>query len=228
MRRVAFDTVCSDADRLGLACRGGFHPVQSDEVPATPEGRGIATVVLLGTVGAAHWRRFATSAEYADGAPHPLDRWSRRLIGELAARYGASALYPFGGPPWLPFQRWAQRAEPVHVSPLNILIHPRYGLWHAYRGALAFEERLEVPPAVEAPSPCESCAEKPCLTACPVSAIRIHHLDHDRCRAYLAAATTDNECQRRACRARASCPVGAEHRYGVEQSRFHMAAFTAR
>ena len=39
------------------------------------------------------------------------------------------------------------RAEAVAPSPLGILIHPDYGLWHAYRGALAFAERLALPRA---------------------------------------------------------------------------------
>ena len=42
-----------------------------------------------------------------------------------------SALFPFGGPPHFPFQQWARRAEPVHPSPIGLLIHPIYGLWHS-------------------------------------------------------------------------------------------------
>ena len=49
---------------------------------------------------------------------------------------------PRTGRPWLPFQQWARKAEPVHVSPLGVLIHPDYGLWHSYRGALCFDTRL--------------------------------------------------------------------------------------
>ena len=39
----------------------------------------------------------------------PLDRWSRRLIERLARELGGRALFPFGGPPFLPFQRWASQ-----------------------------------------------------------------------------------------------------------------------
>src|SRR4030095_137820 len=49
--------------------------------------------------------------------------------------------------------RWAMRAEAVAPSPLGILIHPDYGLWHAYRGALAFAERLALPPRGARPLP---------------------------------------------------------------------------
>ena len=43
------------------------------------------------------------------------------IIGTLAQNLGAVALYPFGGPPYWPFQQWAQRCEPVHPSPLGLL-----------------------------------------------------------------------------------------------------------
>ncbi len=101
--------------------------------------------------------------------PNPLDRWTRRVVDPIADGLGARAAYPFGEPRW-PFQRWALRAETLHPSPLGILIHDEYGLWHAWRAALLFAERLDLPPRSDAPSPCESCAEKPCLSACPVGA----------------------------------------------------------
>ena len=99
----------------GLACRGGFHPTEIED---------IATIILVGFTGNREWPAFANAAEAADGAPDPLDRWSRRVVGALAAELGATPLFPFGGPPFLPFQRWAKLAEPVHSSPLGVLIHP--------------------------------------------------------------------------------------------------------
>jgi len=219
-----YASLCAEVAAQGLACRGGFQPAPDEDIPRAPDGAPALTVVLLGFTGAHHFERFAASAELADGAPHPLDRWSRRLIDALARRHGASALYPFGGPPWLPFQRWAQRAEPVYVSPINLLIHPVYGLWHAYRGALAFAERLELPPRTATPSPCASCAAKPCLHTCPVAALGPAGLDVARCHDYLEH-NSQAACYDVACQARASCPVGAEHRYGPTQARFHLQAF---
>lgn len=209
---------------IGLACRGGFAVEATDGVPPCAGGREALTLVLLGFVGADHWSAFRASLEYRDGCAHPLDRWSERRIRDLAADEDATALFPFGGPPYLPFQRWAQRAEPVHVSPLRILIHPVYGLWHAYRGALAFARRIELPVAEHRASPCESCAAKPCLHTCPVQAVESGRLGHERCRAHVRD-TAGRPCHDAACLARASCPVGASYRYGIEQARFHMAAF---
>ena len=215
------------AEGLGLAFRGAFHPQPADAVPPCADGGEAATVVLFGFTGSAQWPAFAASPEFADGRPDPLDRWSRRLIDALAARYGGVALYPSDGPPWLPFQRWAMRAEPVHVSPLGILIHPDFGLWHAYRGALALCARLALPAHDRRASPCEACAAKPCLASCPAHAVAPQRFDASACASHVAS-VAGRDCLRLACRARRSCPVGAAYRYVPAQAEFHMAAFIGR
>src|SRR4051794_38564828 len=103
----------------GLALRGGFHPRPGDGAPALPGGEGCGTILLLGNLGGSLWPIFAESAEFGDGAPHALDRWTRRILESLAPGLGATALFPFGGPPWLPFQRWAMQADCVSASPLG-------------------------------------------------------------------------------------------------------------
>ena len=220
---AGLDALRGDALALGLAFRGAFHPQPADVVPAGIDGGAVATVVLLGFAGSGQWPAFAASPEFADGRPNPLDRWSRRLIDALAVRHDAVALYPSDGPPWLPFQRWATRAEPVHFSPLGILIHPDFGLWHAYRGALALRARLALPEPDRRPSPCSSCAAKPCLTSCPVNAVSLQQVDHRACASHVAA-SAGRDCLQLACRARRSCPVGAAHRYGPAQAEFHTQA----
>ncbi len=219
-----FASLCNDAESVGLVCRGGFHPDPQDFVPACADGSRAATVVLFGFVGSRGWPTFAASAERADGRPDALDRWSQRVIDAIGARTGAIGLYPSHGPPWLPFQRWALRAESLHFSPLGILIHPDFGLWHAYRGALAFQTRLALPEPVQRPSPCSTCIARPCLSACPVAAFQPDQFDRRACAGHVAA-TEGADCLQRGCRARRSCPVGADHRYAADQANFHMAAF---
>lgn len=215
------EQVAERAGAAGLALRGAFHPTAEDGVPSSP-----GTIVMLGFVGRAQWPAFAGSPEAADSRAHPLDRWSRRVIGELAAELGAEALFPFGGPPWLPFQRWAMKAEPVHRSALGMLIHPDWGLWHSYRGALVFAERIDLPARADRPSPCDTCAAKPCLAACPVGAFTREHYDVDACAMHIRSAA-GRDCMELGCRAREACPVGADHRYESEQASFHMRAFRA-
>ncbi len=205
----------------GLIARGGFHPGPDDGVPGDP-----GTLVLVGNAGPDMWRAFAAArGRYTDSA-NPLDDWVRDTLTGIAGELDAAALFPFGGPPFLPFQRWAQRAEPVHASPLGILIHPEYGLWHAYRGALAFTGRLDLPPPGGRPSPCESCADRPCLSACPVDAFGSDGYDVPACTAHIATAA-GTDCMETGCRARRACPVGRDHVYEPDHAAFHMAAFRA-
>jgi hypothetical protein len=200
----------------GLILRGGFHPE-----PAEPGLEGAGTLLLVGNAGPAMWRAFAS---HIDGAPDPLNRWTRKVIEPVAEKFGARALYPFGEPRW-PFQRWALRAEALHASPLGILIHAEYGLWHAWRAALLFADRLDLPARTERANPCDSCVEKPCLSACPVGAFNGDIYDVPACAAHLRSDAAT--CGATGCHARNACPVGADWRYEAAQIRFHMEAFAA-
>ncbi len=221
MKGAAVETVFAAIRSTGLVPRGAVSLAEGERVG---ELAGLRTIVLAGMVGRDGWSAFAASPEARDGLDHPLDRWSRRLIEGLARELGATALFPFGGPPFLPFQRWAQRAEPVHSSPIGVLIHPYYGLWHAYRGALGFPEALFVPEPTAVPSPCESCIGRWCLRTCPVGAFSDAGYDVAACAGHLRSAA-GADCMDGGCRARRACPVGAEHAYGPEQANFFMAAF---
>ena len=199
----------------GLILRGGFRP-ESDEADL----EGIGTVVLVGNAGGGMWEAFSP---HIHEERNPLDRWTKIVIDPIAEKFGARAIYPFGADA-PPFQRWAVRAETVYPSPLGILIHPEYGLWHAYRAALLFSERLDLPPRSAAPSPCDTCADKPCLSACPVGAFSGTAYDVAGCASHLASA--DQICLSGGCLARNACPVGQDWRYPGAQARFHMAAFS--
>jgi hypothetical protein len=120
---------------------------------------------------------------------------------------------------------------------LGLLIHPDYGLWHGYRGALLLAERLDVAPPAARPRPCDTCADRPCLaysaevgyeggSACPVDAFAAGGFDEARCLGHIGGAA-GADCMALSCRARRACPVGPSHRYGPEQSAFHMKAYLA-
>jgi hypothetical protein len=219
-----FESLRVAAAAAGLAWRGSLVIDHSDPDILLPDHRAARTIVLLGFTGASHWRVFAASPEAADGAPNPLDRWSRRTIEQLATRFGAQGLYPNDGPPWLPFQQWARRAEGLHASPVGILIHPVWGLWHAYRGALALADSSAGEPVQRAPSPCDACRERPCLSTCPVGAVAPGRYDVVACRAHVRT-EAGRDCLELGCRARRACPVGATHRYAPAEAEFHMRAF---
>jgi hypothetical protein len=136
----------------GLIPCGGFHSDPEDEVPGST-----ATLVFVKNARPNMWSEFT---QMPFDLPYALDYWSKCAIDAVALSVAAEALYPLRGAPFLPFQRWAQKAESVHPSPLGLLIHPEYGLWHACRGALAFTYIIDLPARDEGPRPCETCVDK--------------------------------------------------------------------
>lgn len=201
----------------GLVPRGGFHPAPDDGVPGAP-----ATLVLAGDLGGAFWPRFRAEAR---DEPDPLDAWTRRVLGAAAADLGARALYPFDGPPYHPFQRWAMRAEGLKPSPVGPLMHPAAGLWHHYRGALAFSVHIDLPPLPVPAHACDACGEKPCLSACPVGAFAEGRpFDLAACLGHLRADAA-SPCRTGGCLARRACPVAPSHAYGADQRAFIAAGF---
>ncbi|HXT07881.1 MAG TPA: ferredoxin [Roseiarcus sp.] len=223
MIALSLAAVSAAAQAAGLAPRGALWLDEAERSGPLVAAR---TVLLLGAVGSDGWPAFAASAEAADGQRHPLDRWSRRVVTELAQRFGAMALFPFEGPPYFPFQAWGARAEPLYVSPLGMYIHPRYGLWHSYRGALAFAEALDLPPREQGASPCDSCVGRPCLAACPVGAFTAAGYDVAACADWLRSGD-GGTCLAGGCLARRACPVGRDFTQRPQQAALHMAAFLA-
>ena len=187
-----------------------------DDVP-----EGVETLVLLGPREPEFWKVFSASPEFQDGQPDPLDRWSARVIGRLAEELGAQSFFPFGGPPYQPFLRWARASGRAHVSPVGLLVHDTAGLMVSYRGALGFSQKIDRP--VPGPSPCDTCAEKPCLTACPVDAFGKGFYDVQACKSDLDR--PGNNCMARGCAVRRACPLSLNYGRVEAQSAFHMRAF---
>jgi ferredoxin len=200
--------------------RGVFHPQRGDKVPEVAPGISTSTLVLVGNAGPSMWTRFSRER---DPELDSLDDWSLDRLNRMAAGLGARALFPFTKPP-LPFQRWAIQAEGCHPSPIGLFIHPDYGLWHAYRGALAFAERMALPEAPHHSSPCTACHDRPCLSTCPVDAFDGKTYDVASCAHHLSMPAGEG-CMKRGCRARHACPVGRTYAYEPAQARFHMRAF---
>lgn len=209
---------------FGLRLCGGFHPAPDD-----PHAGGVGTLLVIGNAGAAMWAAFNRDvpATVRAGVSDPLDDWIRQRVGAIARDIGARAFFPADGPPFAPFQRWAMRVEPVYPSPLGILIHPTFGLWHAYRAALAVPAVLDIPPHASNPHPCDACSEKPCLAACPAAALEADRYIVPRCAAHVRSAA-GGACRELGCNARHACPIGQAYRYPPEQAAFHMQGFLAR
>ncbi|MBU0582369.1 MAG: hypothetical protein KKE67_16385 [Alphaproteobacteria bacterium] len=223
-RPALLENVAAALLRHGLILRGGFNFHHEDQPPFGPAGDPARAVLLVGQAGAEPWPHFLRwRAAQPGGLDNPLDAWSRAVIGAVAEDCGARAVSP-NDRPYQPFQQWAMRAEGLRPSPLGILMHPDYGLWHAYRGALLFDVELDLAPPRAAIHLCDLCAGKPCLSACPVGAHSAAGFNHAACLTHVRGAT-GQDCMTGGCFDRNACPYGTDYRYVPDQQAFHMAAF---
>ncbi|WP_407692415.1 4Fe-4S dicluster domain-containing protein [Rhabdonatronobacter sediminivivens] len=214
----ALDAIAERAAAHRLMVMGHCAVEPGDGLP-----EGFATLVLLGPAEPGFWPHVTAEPEFSDGHADPLDRWSRRVIGRLACALGGKARFPFGGPPHAPFLPWAQRSGRAWSSPVGMLVHDVAGLMVSYRGAIALRDAL--PPAPPKPSPCKSCAEKPCLNACPVGALgRADGYDTAACHGFLDT-RTGMDCMNAGCAVRRACPLSQSYGRISAQSSYHMSLF---
>jgi epoxyqueuosine reductase len=197
-----------------LEVLGGFACDGEAGLPA-----GTRSLLLLGPREPGFWAHLQRQPEW--GGADPVDRWSRRVIGQLACDLGAKALFPFGGPPYHPFYGWALRTGRVWESPVKLLVHADQGLMVSFRGALALKDVVTLPPP--APRPCACCAA-PCLQSCPVGALGGQGYDLAACHGFLDSAAGE-ACMGGGCLVRRACPVSQSYARMEEQSAHHMRQF---
>lgn len=150
--------------------------------------------------------------------PDPVDNYTMRAAGSV---FGNDAIIVYPVNRRIPLRALGKLAGWHHDSPLGLGIHPVFGLWFAYRAVIM--SRADFTPLEdefdgEAGSPCESCRDKPCITACPASAAIESGFEVQRCSDYRVE--LDSPCQFR-CISRLACPVGRAHRYVPDQMAYH-------
>lgn len=203
--------------------RAGHHHLDIfGTLSARPsDGVGEGTIILLGPREPGFWASLTSSPEWRDQAPDPVDRWSLRVISEIAQRAGGTPLFPFGET-LHPFMSWAIRSGRAWSSPVHLLVHDVAGLMVSFRGAILMPE--QIPPDSPRRSPCEACDDKPCLRACPVDALTADGYDTGACHTFLDT-EPGQACMDLGCKVRRSCPISVTYGRMAAQSAFHMERF---
>lgn len=184
-----------------------------------------ARLLLVGHGGRQLWRAFQ-AAEGPDGAPDPLDRFTRRHLDfVMQNKWGVPVnhclyLYPLSPLSLpLPLQQLGSAAGWAHRSPIGSDMHPDFGLWFAYRAAVLIKDELPLLSQPLRPSPCDTCVEKPCMPACPAGAVgEIGRFGLNACISHRLQPRSSCASQ---CLARLACPVAPQHRYTAAQITYH-------
>ncbi len=205
-----YSEICNAVEAEHLSVMGGLH-------------ENAETLILLGP-GTEFWAHIGLSPEMQDGQRDPIDRWSKRIITGFAEDLDATPFFPFGGPPHQPFMTWAIATGRAWQSPVGMLVHDESGMFVSYRGALKFNEIIDLPNSPDS-SPCASCDDRPCVSACPVGALSdAYFYKLDDCHSFLET-PGGRHCMTGGCLARRACPVSQAFGRDPAQSALHMEYF---
>lgn len=180
-------------------------------------------LILIGHAGRLLWDRVR---QHATDPVHPIDSYSLDVVRQWATLALPDARIRFVYPRGLPagrhvgLQRLGALAGWHHPSPFMIGVDGKWGSWFAYRAVIITDSALAASPIEDHGHPCVDCTAKPCIRACPASALDSGTMDMNACQRQRLL--EGSPCAH-ACIARQACPVGAEHRYEVSQIR-HSAA----
>ena len=191
-----------------------IHTTATENIP----WREYTRLMLLGNAGTRLWPALTT---FGMKTADPVDYFSlevtRNFINNFLDGPPTLILYPQAYN--VPLQQLGELAGWHHPSPLGIGINQTYGLWFAYRTTFLISAPLPLTEKQNTPSPCDSCREKPCLSACPARAVGdIGGFNIPACFAFRVQ--KNSVCQDR-CLARMACPIAPEHRYPLEQIKYH-------
>lgn len=201
--------------------------VRSAVAAAGPELLAHQQLLVFGHAGKRMWRALTAEQPQPSTSENPVDEFSvaavrAHLEDELGVQRWAP-LYP--GPTMMPLQELGTLLGWHQPSPLLVGISEAFGTWFAYRAVVVADTSLPLTPrASPSPSPCDSCLEKPCLSACLGGALTTGTLAIDRCVTFRARDASP--CTAR-CVAREACPIGVEHRYDTDQMAHHYGASLA-
>jgi len=176
---------------------------------------GFSQLLLLGHGGRQLWN--AMQAAGIEGRD-PIDRFSCQILAQWfsqelpGCRY--RVLYPVDTPVGL--QALGELAGWHQPTPFRVGIDPEWGTWFAYRAAVLCSTPFSPFLRVDRDFPCTSCAQSPCIVACPPQALANGVFNLNACLEWRML--PGSSCAS-TCLARLACPVGAAHRYDETQIR---------
>ena len=174
-------------------------------------------LILLGHGGRTMWQQLQQSDIQSD---NPVDDYSIQCVQQFFAHEQPQQQYKivYPGDYRIGLQQLGDLAGWHHPSPFWVGVNHHWGSWYAYRIVVLADSDFHITPTVQSQSPCETCADKPCISICPAEAVSEKYFDVKQCSSYRLQ--NDSNCSHQ-CLSRLRCPVGKEHRYSREQIEYH-------
>jgi len=196
--------------RLGIGLQGVINIL---DVPLPPYCWDYLQLLVFAHTGSELWRNIKMEGE------NPFDNTSVQLAEDFMRRLGEKdykLVYPTDHE-GVDLIKIGRRLGWHNDSKLSIGINSKFGTWFAYRFVIAANTSFSETVLLET-NPCDTCVNKPCISACPATAVTSGGFDLDRC--VIERLTAHSDCAEN-CAARRACPVGSGYRYEMEHIRYH-------
>lgn len=215
-------------NNAGLNCHAVFEiaslPAAALEIldERCPQARQYSQLILIGHGGKVFWEALkATGVDLSrQEEQHPVDNFTVSTVQQFMHEEHADCAYQiiYPGTYTISLQELGKLAGWHHSSPFMVGINPTFGSWFAYRAVVLANTNLALSAPIICASPCDSCEDKPCISACPAQALDAGEFHLLKCVSYRQeeASVCKNTCV-----ARRRCPVAIEHRYSEEQMQYH-------
>jgi len=210
----------------GLNCHAVFAIENlSPEVKAAlfarcPQAKNYSQLILIAHAGTQLWRSLNSNVADVSEKANPIDTYTIDVVQRFLKTEHPSAAYEivYPGTDTVSLQELGKLAAWHHASPFMVGINAHVGSWFAYRALVLANTDLAVTTALVSESPCVTCEDSPCISACPAHALDDGKFHLEKCLSYRQQ--SDSLCAN-TCLARCACPVGSEHRYSDAQMQFH-------
>jgi len=177
------------------------------------------SVILIGSGGRSFWEKFqdeihGSSKTSAD----PIDDICIRFFNDNFSNENHTLIYPNKNFHFdiLSLSSLLNFSSP---SPLGLHINRDFGTWFAFRLVILSNVEYESSDKLDFFSPCLTCIDKPCLSACPAGATSLEKFNLKSCSDYRSK--PDSACQRH-CFSRRACPFQSQNSYSEKQLSYHM------
>ena len=174
-------------------------------------------LILIGHAGTLLWKMVS---QWLSDSKDPVDEFSyfqtEKYFKQRFSPEDFKIIFP--GTSHVGLQALGRIAGWHHSSPFRVGINWQWGSWFAYRSVVLVKSHYSPTEVDMKDSPCLTCSEKACVSACPAKALVQSDLSLKTCIDYRKK--SDSDCKDR-CKARMACPVARKHQYSLPQTQYH-------